>query len=362
VSKERDKEFGRNAAAVLSDWRDYIAAGGLSRPPGEVPVELLELEDRVTTEVVALIGVSLAIYAAGRPGAANTVLTLCSRLARESESTIPVAKNLPLAAALAKWSGADRGMVLRGMGCLTAMTLHRSGSAEPPPGLTPEEMVRSGAAWKMTYPGAGDAMATMEILGSALASYVFPDGEEWVDVVGMPDPEVFSGWAAYLYGGGLDRPIDSVHFSLLGGMGAGGKLIDAVTSSVISAAICLAAHGFKQEYTALLGKMEKVVKDADGDIKKLALLTARELGPVGSFAAACGRDAALGCEGCFAALALWQAGVLRCLDPHHTLRKMAVGRSTRFATDKREYTIDEFSRIQGKILRGLQGGDGVDGG
>jgi len=363
VDIEKDREYGRNAAVVLAAWADYVARGGLARPPADAPGELLDLEDRVTAEVVALIGVAIAIHVAGRPEAARTVLSLCAKTSAQTESTAPVARTVPLAAGLAKWAGADRGMVLRGMGCLTAMTLQRAGSAEPPPGLAVEDMVRDGAVWTMTFPGAGGTPAPMETLGTAMATYVFPEGEEWVDLVGAPDPHVFTGWAAYLYAGGLDRPIDSVHFSLLGGMGVGGKLVDAVTASVISAAICLAAHDRGPESTELLAKMEQIVRRADGDVEALSVMTASEIGPLQELASACGRDAAAGSEGCFTALALWQAGMLRCLDPHHTLRKMALSRTTRFATDRSEYTIDEFSRLQGEILRGLQRGGGErDGG
>lgn len=344
-----------NAAEMLRGWSDYAAGGGLDGPPGEVPGELLDMDDRVSAEVPALIGVVLAIHAAGRPEAARTVLSLAAKTALNSPDA--VAKTVPLAAGLAKWAGAGRDTILRGMGCVTAMCL--IGSGAKPPGGGIGEMVRDGSAWTMGFPG-GESPTMLETLGGALASYAFPNGAAWADLTGGPDAKLFTAWAAYLYGGGLDRPIDSVDFALLGGTVGGGQLVDIVTSSVISAAICLAAHGRGEAATELLAAMEAVVREANGDIDKLSLLTATKLGSLGGLASQIG-DRADGATGCFTALALWQTGVLRCLDPGHTLRKMAMSQTTRFATDRNVYEIGEFSRMQDRILRGLQrGGDERD--
>lgn len=305
----------------------------------------------------ALIGICMAIHAKERETAAHTILSIAAKLAPKSPDA--VMKIVPLATGLAKWAGADRDALLRGMGCMTAMTLVRGGSAVSPAG-TLREMVRDGAVWSVVFPGSEPTPVGLATLGAALATYVFPEGDAWADLVGAPEPELFSGWAAYLYGGGLDRPVASVHFSLTGVLGKGGQLIDAATSSVIGAAICLAANNFQGDSTDLLGITETCVREAAGDIEKLLILLSERVGPFSQLAAKVGKKSE-GTSGCFTALALWQAGLMRCLDPHHTLRRMAVSQDTRFAVRSRVYTIGEFSRMQGEVLRDMRRNDDGDG-
>lgn len=353
---EKEREFAENASSILRLWATYAMSGGFDKPPEDVPTEMLDLEDRVSSEVPALIGICLAIHAKDRETAACTVLSIAAKLAPKSPDA--VMKIVPLAAGLAKWAGADRDAILRGMGCITAMTLMRSGSAVPSGG-TLREMARDGAVWSVVL-GSVPSPVGMATLGAALAAYIFPDGDTWADLVGAPEPELFGGWAAYLYGGGLDRPVASAHFSLTGVLGNGGQLIDTATSSVIGAAICLAANGFKDDSTDLLRITEMCVRDAAGDIGKLLVLLAERVGPFSQLATKVGKEKSEGASGCFTALALWQAGLMTCLDPHHTLRRMAVSQDTRFAVRGRIYTIGEFSRMQGDVLRDMRRNDDVD--
>jgi len=353
---EKERKFTENAAKLLGLWSAYVMSGGLDRTPADVPDELLDLEDQVSAEVPALIGICMAIYAKERETAARTVLSISAKLAPKSPDA--VMKIIPLATGLAKWAGADRDSLLRGMGCMTALTLMRSGSAIAPVG-TLREMVRDGAVWSVVFPGDAPTPVGLASLGSAMATYVFPDGDAWADLAGAPKPELFSGWAAYLYGGGLDRPVASVHFSLTGVLGQGGQLVDAATSSVIAAAICLAANDLKADSTDLLGVTEMCVRDAAGDIEKLLILLSERVGPFSQLSSKVGKEKSEGASGCFTALALWQAGLMACLDPHHTLRRMAVSQDTRFSVKGKMYTIGEFSRMQGEVLRDMRrNGDG----
>jgi len=346
-----DAEYARNAETLLAAWARYVASGGLDQYQSEVPDHLLDLDDKVVTAVTVLIGLTFAVHAAGRPEAAQMILSTASK-------SPDVAKMLPLALGLAKWAGADKSMMLRGLGCLTALTLLKSGVATPQTDCSVSDMVRDGAVWNVSLPGSSQADPVgLETLGSALATYVFPSGDDWDDLVGVPQPETFSGWAAYLYGGGLDKPIAAISFSLLGAMGKGGQLIDTATSLVVSAAICLSAHGLGEYATEILGKMEQIVRDVDGNIQRMSSLAAERLGPFSQLIADVGAKGE-GATGCFTALALTQSGILTCLDPHHTLRKMAVDCTTRFAVPGgTEYTIAEFSRSQAEILRKIGGGE-----
>ncbi len=52
---EKEREFAENASSVLRLWAAYAISGGFDKSPGDVPAELLDLEDRVSTEVPALI-------------------------------------------------------------------------------------------------------------------------------------------------------------------------------------------------------------------------------------------------------------------------------------------------------------------
>ncbi len=151
-----------------------------------------------------------------------------------------------------------------------------------------------------------------------------------------------------------------MHFSLTGVLGKGGQLIDAATSSVIGAAICLAANSFQGDSTDLLGITEMCVREAAGDIEKLLTLLSERAGPFSQLAVKVGKEKSEGASGCFTALALWQAGLMKCLDPHHTLRRMAVSQDTRFAVRNRVYTIGEFSRMQGEVLRDMRRNDDGD--
>lgn len=353
---EKEREFFKNASSVLRLWATYASSGGFDKPAADVPSELLDLDDRVSSEVPALIGICLAIHAKDRDTAACTLLSIAAKLAQKSPDA--VMKVFPLATGLAKWAGADRDVILRGMGCVTAMTLMRSGRAIAPNiSITLKEMVRDGAVWSVSLPGSNPCPIGLATLGSALTTYIFPAGDAWVDLAGAPEPELFSGWAAYLYGGGLDRPIASVHFSLTGVLGKGGQLLDTATTSVISAAICLAANDLKADATDLLGTTEMCVREAGGDIKNLLILLAERVGPFSQLATKAGQEKSEGASGCFTALALWQVGLMRCLDPHHTLRRMAMSQDTRFVAKGKTYTIGEFSHMQGEVLRDIQGGD-----
>ncbi len=354
VVNEKEREFSENASNILRLWAAFASAGGLDKPPADVPSELLDLDDRVSTEVPALIGICLAIHAKDRETAACTILSIAAKLAPKSPDA--VMKVVPLATGLAKWAGADKDTLLRGMGCMTAMTLMRSGSSVAPSG-TLREMVRDGAVWSMVFPGSSPAPVGLATLGTAMATYVFPDGADWADLIGAPEPELFSGWAAYLYGGGLDRPIASAHFSLTGVLGKAGQLIDTATSSVIGAAICLSANGFQDDATDLLGVTEACVREAAGDVEKLMILLAERAGPFSQLAVKAGKEKSDGASGCFTALALWQAGLMACRDPHHTLRRMAVSQDTRFSIRGKTYSIGEFSRMQGNILRDMRNDD-----
>jgi len=355
---EKERKFTENASKLLGLWSAYIASGGLDKPPADVPDALLDLEDQVSSEVPALIGICMAIHAEERETAARTILSMSAKLA--SKSPDAVMKIIPLATGLAKWAGAGRETLLRGMGCMTAMTLMRSGSATAPNG-TLREMVRDGAVWSILFPGDADLVSVdMATLGMALATYVFPEGDAWANLVGAPEPELFSGWAAYLYGGGLDRPIASAHFSLTGILGQGAQLVDAVTSSIISAAICLASNDLRDDSTDLLKVTETCVREAAGDIEQLLAILSERVGSLSQLSVKVGREESKGASGCFTALVLWQAGLMECLDPHHTLRRMALSQDTRFVVRSKVYTIGDFSRMQGEVLRDMRRNDDAD--
>ncbi len=368
---ERERKFTENASKLLGLWSAYVTSGGLDKPPAAVPDELLDLEDQVSSEVPALIGICMAIHAEEQEclpqwravfdgvgsHAARTILSLSAKLALKSPDA--VMKIIPLATGLAKWAGAGKETLLRGMGCMTAMTLMRSGSAIAPSG-TLKEMVRDGAVWSVLFPGSDPTPVGMATLGSALATHVFPEGDAWADFVGAPEPELFSGWAAYLYGGGLDKPVASVHFSLTGILGQGAQLVDAATSSVISAAICLAANDLGDDSTDLLKVTEMCVREAAGDIEKLLVILSERIGSFSQLSVKVGREESYGASGCLTALVLWQAGLMECLDPHHTLRRMAVSQDTRFAAKSKVYTIGEFSRMQGDVLRDMRRDDDAE--
>jgi len=283
-----------NAAAILKGWADFAAAGGLDGPPAGVPRELLDMDGRVANEVPALVGVALAIHAAGKRDAARALLSFSAKSAANSPDA--VAKIVPVAIGLANWAGAGRAGVLRGLGCVAALAL----------------LARD-----------------------------------------TPKPGLFAGWAAYLGGGGLDRPIDSVPFTLLGGGGAS----DVGAGLVISAAVRLAAAGRGEGAARLLAAAEEAARllaGRGGGGLDPAGLPAAMAAVVGAGVMEVGGAAA-----CYAALALWHAGVLRCLDPGHTLRKMAAGLATRFAAPGATYTVGELSGGRGgAALRELRGGGG----
>jgi len=350
-----------NAAAILGGWADFAAGGGLDGPPENVPRELLDMDGRVTNEVPALVGVALAIHAAGKASVACTLLSFSAKTAANSPDA--VAKIVPLAIGLANWAGAGLGGILRGLGCVAALVMLGGGVSEPPEGSTIAGMVADGATWGMSLPDKRGE-ATLESLGFSLAS-ACPRG---LRTDGSPELGLFAGWAAYIEGDGLDRPIDSVPFPLLGD-----GTSDEGTDLVISAAIRLAADGYGKEAARLLGA-------AEGAARLLACLGGRldTAGLPAAIAAVGGavkdaEDAAA----CYAALRLWHAGAIRCLDPGHTLRKMAAKLTTRFATPEvpgnaghpdagwhpgATYTVGELSSGRGAAaLRELRWG-GAGGG
>lgn len=339
--------FMANAAAVLRGWADFAAAGGLDGPPEGVPRELLDMDGRVANEVPTLVGVALAIHAAGKANIACTLLSFSARTATNSPDAI--AKIVPLAIGLAIWAGAGLSGVLRGLGCVAALAMLSGGMSEPPEGSTIAGMVANGATWGMSLPGSSGE-ATLEALGFGLAS-ACPHGFR---TDGSPRPGLFAGWAAYLEGDGLDRPIDSVPFPLLGGDGAS----DEGTGIVISAAMRLAAGGSGREATRLLGA-------AEGAARLLACLGGRldAAGIPAAIAAVGGAvKEAEEAAACYAALRLWHAGAIRCLDPGHTLRKMAARLATRFSAAGATYAVGELSGGRGAAaLRGLSGGAGGGG-
>jgi len=146
-----------------------------------------------------------------------------------------------------------------------------------------------------------------------------------------------------------------VPFTLLGGGGAS----DEGTGLVISAAVRLAAAGRGEETARLLAAAEEAAKllaGGGGGGLDPAGLPAAMAAVVGDGAMEMEvKDAAA----CYAALALWHAGILRCLDPGHTLRKMAAELTTRFAAPGATYTAMELSGGRGAAaLRELRGGGG----
>lgn len=328
--------FMANAAVILKGWADFAAAGGLGGPPANVPRELLDMNERVANAVPTLIGVALAIHAAGKPVAAHTLLSLAAKTAKNSPDA--VAKTVPLAIGLARWAGAERDGILRGLGCMAALALLVNGASEPPEGSI-AEMVAGGATWGISLPGQ-QGEVTLEMLGASLAS-AYPQ-RLWAD--DPPKPDLFAGWAAYFRDGGLDRPIDSVPFPLLGGAGAS----DEGAGLMISAAMRLAAGGHDTEAAWLLKAAEAAARQ--GEHLDPAILSRKGTEWVRSFENA---------AACYAALALWHSGALRCLDPGHTLRKMAAGLATRFTTAGTIYTVGEFSRGRGATaLRELRRANG----
>lgn len=342
-------DYRDNDIKALDSWSVWLRRGGIGALPLRIPPNLIDLSDKISAHTAALIGISLALGALDRVGSADLMLSGISKKLNDTPDAASDA--LPMAVMLSLDAGGDRKTLLRGMGCFTALTLMHSGAAVcDQDDRTIGEIVKDGGSlWKVSVPpGAPESVTTLETLGAAMAVHVLPDSgdDTWSMLAGSPAPALFEGWREYLKTG-LDRPVDAIPFSLLGEMKQSGKLVDSMSGTVISIAIVMAAYGEAATADNLLHSMREAAREAEENRTPIPRLLGKYIHGAYGGGPRIDIDNVRKATACFALLSLWSANMVSCLDPHHTLRKMAMERSIRFEVQSgKVYTLEDFSLTQ----------------